>query len=243
MDGLTRPLLPSMGLMRVLDLFSGIGGFSLGLERAGMQTVAFCEIEPYPRAVLRKHWPNVPCYDDIRTLTADRLRADGIVPNVICGGFPCQDISVAGGGQGSTKAPAADYGQNTPVLLAKYDPSSSSWKTSQLCLEGGLTAFSETCPRSGMMRSGTAYQLPPLVRLTDGIASGLLPTPAARDWKDNGTSPAELNRNSVTLATIAGGSLNPMWVEWLMGFQADHTALNASETPSSRKSQKSSGGQ
>ena len=89
-----------MGLMRVLDLFSGIGGFSLGLERAGMQTVAFCEIEPYPRAVLRKHWPNVPCYDDIRTLTADRLRADGIVPNVICGGFPCQDISVAGTGAG-----------------------------------------------------------------------------------------------------------------------------------------------
>ena len=86
--------------MRVLDLFSGIGGFSLGLERAGMQTVAFCEIEPYPRALLRKHWPNVPCYDDIRTLTADRLRADGIVPNVICGGFPCQDISVAGGGAG-----------------------------------------------------------------------------------------------------------------------------------------------
>ena len=89
-----------MGLMRVLDLFSGIGGFSLGLERAGMQTVAFCEIEPYPRAVLRKHWPNVPCYDDIRTLTADRLRADGIVSDVICGGFPCQDISVAGGGAG-----------------------------------------------------------------------------------------------------------------------------------------------
>ena len=103
MGGLTRPLLPSMGLMRVLDLFSGIGGFSLGLERAGMQTVAFCEIEPYPRAVLRKHWPNVPCYDDIRTLTADRLRADGIVPNVICGGFPCQDISVAGGGAGINK--------------------------------------------------------------------------------------------------------------------------------------------
>jgi hypothetical protein len=77
-------------------LLSGIGGFSLGLERAGMRTVAFCEIEPYCRAVLKKHWPNVPCYDDVRTLTADRLRADGIVPDVICGGFPCQDISVAG---------------------------------------------------------------------------------------------------------------------------------------------------
>jgi len=83
--------------VNVLDLFSGIGGFSLGLERAGMHTVAFCEIEPYPRAVLAKHWPGIPCYDDIRTLTADRLKADGIGPiDVICGGFPCQDISNSG---------------------------------------------------------------------------------------------------------------------------------------------------
>jgi len=64
--------------MRVLDLFSGIGGFSLGLERAGMTTVAFCEIEPYCRSVLRKHWPEVPIYEDIRTLTADVLERDGI---------------------------------------------------------------------------------------------------------------------------------------------------------------------
>ena len=82
--------------MRVLDLFSGIGGFSLGLERAGMTTVAFCEIEPYCRAVLRKHWPEVPIYEDIRTLTADVLERDGIAVDVICGGFPCQDISLAG---------------------------------------------------------------------------------------------------------------------------------------------------
>ena len=82
--------------MNVLDLFSGIGGFSLGLERAGMRTVAFCEIEPYCRAVLRKHWPHVPCYDDVRSLTAERLAADGISVDVICGGFPCQDISNAG---------------------------------------------------------------------------------------------------------------------------------------------------
>jgi site-specific DNA-cytosine methylase len=86
--------------VNVLDLFSGIGGFSLGLERAGMRTAAFCEIEPYARAVLRKHWPNVPCYDDVRTLTSERLRADGIVCDVICGGFPCQDISSAGRGAG-----------------------------------------------------------------------------------------------------------------------------------------------
>lgn len=86
--------------MNVLDIFSGIGGFSLGLERAGMRTVAFCELEPFCRRVLAKHWPHTPCYDDIRELTANRLRADGIAVDVIAGGFPCQDISVAGKGAG-----------------------------------------------------------------------------------------------------------------------------------------------
>ena len=83
--------------LRVLDLFSGIGGFSLGLERTGgFETVAFCEIEEFPRKVLAKHWPKVPCYHDVRELTAARLAADGIAVDVICGGFPCQDLSVAG---------------------------------------------------------------------------------------------------------------------------------------------------
>lgn len=82
---------------KVLDLFSGIGGFSLGLERTGgFRTVAFCEIEPYCRRVLAKHWPDVPIYEDVRTLTADTLRRDGIAVDVICGGFPCQDLSFAG---------------------------------------------------------------------------------------------------------------------------------------------------
>lgn len=81
----------------VLDLFSGIGGFSLGLHWAGMRTTAFCEIDPFARSVLRRHWPGVPVYHDIRTLSAARLRADGVGrPDVLCGGFPCQDISLAG---------------------------------------------------------------------------------------------------------------------------------------------------
>ncbi len=87
--------------MRVLDLFSGIGGFSLGLERAGFRTVAFCEQAAYPRRILGRHWPGVPCYTDIRTLSAARLHRDGVAtPDLICGGFPCQDISTAGPGAG-----------------------------------------------------------------------------------------------------------------------------------------------
>jgi len=78
--------------MKVLDLFSGIGGFSLGLERAsGFKTVQFCEIDPDCRQVLKKHWPGVPIHDDVETLNLSEGFAD-----VVTGGFPCQDLSVAG---------------------------------------------------------------------------------------------------------------------------------------------------
>jgi DNA (cytosine-5)-methyltransferase 1 len=88
-------------VLNVLDLCSGIGGFSLGFGRAGLRSVAFCEADPFARAVLQRHWPAVPCYDDIRTLSARRLRRDGVpAADLICGGFPCQDISAAGRGAG-----------------------------------------------------------------------------------------------------------------------------------------------
>lgn len=86
--------------MNVLDLFSGIGGFSLGLERAGMKTVAFCEVNKKARQVLSKHWPDVPIFDDVQTLTKAKLDEQAITVDVICGGFPCQDISLAGKGAG-----------------------------------------------------------------------------------------------------------------------------------------------
>lgn len=67
---------------------------------SGFETVAFCEIEEFPRRVLAKHWPDVPCYRDVRGLTGERLAADGIAVDVICGGFPCQGVSIAGKGRG-----------------------------------------------------------------------------------------------------------------------------------------------
>ena len=80
-----------MSKLRVLDLFSGIGGMSLGLERTGgFSTVAFCEIEPFPQKILAKHWPRVPIYGDVSTLGFNEP------VDLVTAGFPCQDISTAG---------------------------------------------------------------------------------------------------------------------------------------------------
>lgn len=132
-------------MLKVLDLFSGIGGFSLGLERTGgFETVAFCEIEKFPQKVLAKHWPDIPIFNDVRQIheipnpnerrmaqrRLDKTNAEigrggrtnngrsenndrwitGTCANgenatvgpidVITGGFPCQDISVAGNQKG-----------------------------------------------------------------------------------------------------------------------------------------------
>lgn len=85
-----------MEKLKVLDLFSGIGGFSLGFDRAGMETRAFCEVDKHCRAILKKHWPSVPIYEDVKTLTGLDVELDCGPIDLICGGFPCQDISVAG---------------------------------------------------------------------------------------------------------------------------------------------------
>lgn len=79
--------------MKVFDLFSGCGGFTLGFERAGMKTVAFCEIDRDCANILKKHWPKVPLYNDVRKLNAIRFK--GTV-DVVCGGFPCTDVSISG---------------------------------------------------------------------------------------------------------------------------------------------------
>lgn len=89
MDGMTP--------WKWIDLFSGIGGFALGMRMAGFPPpISFCEIEPFCRKVLAKHWPEVPCHEDIKKFSAVDLR--GI--DLVAGGFPCQDVSCAGKGKG-----------------------------------------------------------------------------------------------------------------------------------------------
>ena len=88
-------------MMNVLSLFSGIGGFDLGLERTdGFKTVAFCEIDPFCQKVLKKHWPDVPCFADIKKLGKEELGKLGKI-DVVCGGFPCQPVSCAGKRKGN----------------------------------------------------------------------------------------------------------------------------------------------
>jgi DNA (cytosine-5)-methyltransferase 1 len=85
--------------MNVLDLFSGIGGFSLGLERAGMRTVGLVEINEQKQRILARHWPAVRLIRDVRSLDAEQIAGLGPI-DAIAAGFPCQNISLAGDGAG-----------------------------------------------------------------------------------------------------------------------------------------------
>ena len=150
------------------------------------------------------------------------------------------------------------FGLCSPIAFAWYDPDTHSWRTFQATLDSDSEAFKETWPRSGMTRDGTAYQLPPSAPRTYAIAYSsslhgelqwtptakanqdspsmearapgrhLWPTPIARDYKGagmDGQLPTEV------MKVDGSGSLNPAWVEWLMGFPEGWTDLEHSETP------------
>jgi len=82
--------------MKVLSLFSGVGGFDMGLENAGMQTVFQCEWDKHANTILNKHWPDVPKWEDVSTLTGKHILSKAPVIDVVAWGSPCQDLSVAG---------------------------------------------------------------------------------------------------------------------------------------------------
>ena len=208
-------------MLKVLDLFSGIGGFSLGLERAGMETVAFCEIEEYPRKVLAKHWPGVPIHKDIRKLDGTQYR--GTV-DVICGGFPCQPFSHAGKRGGKD-----DDRDLWPEMLRVIREVQPTWVIGEnvagfinMELDRTLSDLEDEGYACQTSRSGTRKG----EKLLDGIAKELdqmWGTPTATDAIKGGkVSPRP---GAMGLSEQTGGSLNPQWVEWLMGYPAGWTDL------------------
>ena len=209
------------------------------------------ECEPSPSAkstpdcqsVLRQHWPDVHVFGDVRELRfgrhLPRPGADNI--DVICGGFPCQDISLAGKGAG-IEGGRSGLWREYARIIGEVRPRYVIVENVAALLGRGFHEFSGTWPRSGLMRNGIAYQLPPLVPLTDEIGSGLWPTPQAQDFK-SGTGYSHNGKSQTPqLRHLLGGLLNPTWVEWLMGFPLGWTALEASAMQSFRRSPKSSGG-
>jgi hypothetical protein len=139
-----------------------------------------------------------------------------------------------------SKVIEADSGRNCVALLASYNQKLRFWKTSQLCLvaemETGSGESSVTWPKSGMTLNGNAYQLPPLVLGIRGNASGLLPTPAARDWKGaakpetiraKGRNPDTNSLPDAVEFRGQSGRLTPEFCEWLMGYPIGYTELLA----------------
>lgn len=170
-------------MLRVLDLFSGIGGFSLGLSRTGrFKTVAFCEVDAYCNKVLKQWWPRIPNFDcGVVGLNALLKRA-------------------------RTSSPRASRARTYPLLaeapdlpapipgscgrfyepFAWFDPATRSWRTWQRCLIEGWAPYAGTWPRSGMTRSGIAFRRAALVPRTEEIGSGSsLPTESATTYGTN----------------------------------------------------------
>lgn len=228
-------------MLKMLDLFSGIGGFSLAASWTGeIETVAFCEIEPYPQKVLQKNFPGVPIYDDVRELTAERLRADGIDRvDIITGGFPCQDVSTNGHKVGFEGQRTSLFSEILRLLVSLRPKYAVMENVSGLLSGGGgcgLEAFSLDWPRSGMMQNGTVYRLHNLGRPITEIGSGLWPTPQASDGRRLQFN-LNMQRKLIRKGNFVGNIVvqfikekdqfpTPSFVEWMMGYGQNWTLVD-----------------
>lgn len=223
--------------MRHLDLFSGIGGFALAARWVGWETVGFCEIDPYCQKVLRKHWPDVPIHEDVKCLSLPE-------------GSLARTFQLRINRQRAYRENGQGSGQSNSDSFASYDRSTRLWKMSQLSLPGVLTESSVIWPRSGTMRNGIAYQLPPLAASRTETGYGLLPTLPASETKDfsqakvlsrldkGGRVARRICRKSSLIHSEEIVGLNPSFAEAITGLPIGWTELEDSETLSSLRSQK-----
>jgi len=233
--GVKRGRTPVTRSYTVLALFSGIGGFSLGLEKAGMNTVAFCEIDGFCLQVLRHHWPRTPIYNDIRQLSARRLHHDAIPSiDLICGGYPCQPFSIAGNQRG-TEDPRHLWPQMYR-LVRELRPRWVVCENVAGHVELGLDAVLDDLEHAGYTATPFIIQLVPSRRRIGGTAYGLLPTPLASDARGQwGRKDDNLLRNYLP-RRFGGIYPHPSLLETMMGFPSGWTEPTPSETPSSRRS-------
>jgi len=151
--------------IKVLSLFSGAGGLDLGLERAGMEVVALCEIDPKAKMVLRKHWPDLTIYNDVREVTRERLIADGIEhPDIVAGGSPCQDLSVAGRRKGLDGSRSGLF-----------------WEQCRIADELGADIFWENVPGALSSNSGADF-----AAVLWGVTGALVELSPKQKWAKSG---------------------------------------------------------
>jgi len=165
-----------------LALFAGAGGGILGGHLLGWRTVCAVEWEPYPASVLLARQndgilPPFPIWDDVQTFDGKPWR--GIV-DVVSGGFPCQDISVAGGGVESMVS-GLECGKRWQGLLARYDPDTHSLRTVQCSLLEDLNESLQTWPRWGLMQNGECWEQAMSAPPTKEKESGYWLTPSTVD--------------------------------------------------------------
>ena len=277
-----------------IDLCSGIGGFALGFEWAGLsRPVLFCDIEPWSRKILAKHWPDVPITDDVKVIANDQIdlfqeltpekpslpQAIPASPSVSLESKKAQKMTAISGRSLAkllhTKDPLLQFSK---MFMATLPWASTkcllTWKPKITPRGRLLCQLAASTPRtdatdSGLLHTPTAKanQLAPSMNSgwneplwatpTKAIAKGstagnpnrpnkgggrdlrqdvkMYPTPTAHIHKEGGF-PAEYTRNTPTLTAEAtkvdgkphsSGSLNPQWVEWLMGYPVGYTDLNS----------------
>ena len=147
--------------MKVLSLFSGAGGMDLGLEQAGHTITAMCEIDPHARSVLQHHWPDTPIYEDVTTFDATPYR--GTI-DVVSGGSPCQNLSVAGKREGLGGSASSLFWHQCRIANQTETPWVI-WENVAGALNSnngmdfaavlwGLTGFAPTVPKNGWRKMG-----------------------------------------------------------------------------------------